>query len=257
MLQFAYSLFLKLIYPTSLCMILLIASVILRRWKRTSLACLLTGLGILLIGGNGWLIGALTRDLEWRYLPPNPVPQADAILVLSGGIHPPLYPRPTIELGEAGDRLIYGAQLFKEGKAPRIVCTGGAWTTYRPVSEVMQEFLCSMGVPKESIMIETASGNTREHARNLYPMLREKEMNRILLVTSAMHMPRSMGVFQKLCPGIEFIPAPTDFRVTEPIPRPWYYRLYGFIPTPKHLLDFSEVAHEYLGMVYYRLRGWI
>jgi len=72
-----------------------------------------------------------------------------------------------------------------------------------------------------------------------------------------MHMPRSIGTFRRLCPGIEFIPAPTDFQVVEEIHKPWYHQLTAVIPTPRHLLDFSEVMHEYLGMAYYKARGWM
>ena len=121
----------------------------------------------------------------------------------------------------------------------------------------MAELLEMIGIPKEAILLETQSGNTREHARNLHSLFQEKKFQRVLLVTSAMHMPRSMGVFRQLCPGIEFIPAPTDFRVTERIPAPWYRQLTNLIPTPSNLALFSELMHEYLGLAYYRLRGWL
>jgi uncharacterized SAM-binding protein YcdF (DUF218 family) len=121
----------------------------------------------------------------------------------------------------------------------------------------MAELLRSLGVPSEKIIVETNARNTHEHATILYPLLKEQRFRHVLLVTSAMHMPRSMGVFKRLCPGIEFIPAPTDFRAPERIPAPWYRTLKGFIPTPQNLLNFSEVMHEYLGIAYYKLRGWL
>ena len=102
-----------------------------------------------------------------------------------------------------------------------------------------------------------ASSDTYQHSINLKTIFQERKIQRVLLVTSAMHMPRSLGVFRKQCPGIEFIPAPTDFRSTERIPMPWYRHLVALIPTPRNLLSFSEVIHEYLGMVYYKMRGWM
>ena len=114
-----------------------------------------------------------------------------------------------------------------------------------------------LGVPKDVIVKETEAANTREHARNLYPMLQERGFRRVLLVTSAIHMPRSVGVFHKLCPEIEFIPAPTGFRVVEGPPKPWYQMLPSLLPTPRSLLNFCEVEHEYVGMAYYKLRGWM
>jgi uncharacterized SAM-binding protein YcdF (DUF218 family) len=259
--SFLYSILLKLLYPTSLCLVLLLAAAAFRKHERLRRLCFWTAVAVLLVCGNGWLVRGLTKHLEWQYLPPNPVPQADCILVLSGGIMPRIPPRPTIEVAEAGDRLLYGAYLYRQRKAPRIICTGNVATggiSLRPASENMAEFLDLLGVPKEAIILESESENTREHARNLQPMFQEKGFKRVLLVTSAMHMPRAFGVFQKQCPGIEFIPAPTDFHATEKqIPTPWYRELVAIIPTPKHLLDFSEVMHEYLGSFYYRLRGWM
>jgi uncharacterized SAM-binding protein YcdF (DUF218 family) len=72
-----------------------------------------------------------------------------------------------------------------------------------------------------------------------------------------MHMPRSVGVFRHLCHGIEFIPAPTDFRITEEISQPWYRHLVALVPTPANLTQFSETMHEYVGMAWYRMRGWM
>lgn len=204
--------------------------------------------------------GGATKRLEWKYLPLDPVPQADCILVLSGGIDSQIWPRPTIEVGEAGDRILYGAYLYRNGKAPLVVCAGGVATggiRPRSYAEDMAELLQMLNVPQKAIIEETKSGNTHEHARNLQPVFQQRGFKRILLVTSALHMPRSIGVFRRLCPGLEFIPAPTDFRITERIPIPWYRHLVAVIPTPKHLLDFSEVMHEYLGIAYYKARGWM
>jgi hypothetical protein len=66
-----------------------------------------------------------------------------------------------------------------------------------------------------------------------------------------------MGVFRRSCPAVEYVPAPTDFRVTEGPPVPWYRRVVDVLPTPFSLATFTDVSHEYLGMAYYRLRGWM
>jgi uncharacterized SAM-binding protein YcdF (DUF218 family) len=258
--SFLYSILLKLLYPTSLCLLLLAAAVIFRKHKVACRVCFSVAVAVLLVCGNGWLVDALTKHLEWQYLPPNPVPQADCILILSGGTVSRIPPRPTIEITEAGNRVLYGAYLYRQGKAPRVICTGGladAATGHRAYADDMADLLEMVGVPQDAIIKETKARDTHEHARNVYPMLQERGIKRVLLVTSAMHMPRSLSTFHRLCTGIEVIPAPTDFRVTERIPAPWYHRIGGAIPTPRHLLDFSEVMHEYTGMAYYRLRGWM
>ena len=120
----------------------------------------------------------------------------------------------------------------------------------------MAEFLERLGVPKQSMVLETKAENTHDHGVYLQPVLRDRGLKRILLVTSAMHMPRALGVFVRSCPGIEFVPAPTDFQMTD-LAVPWYRQLGYLVPTPHNLLGFSEVAHEYLGIAYYKARGWM
>jgi len=256
---FAYSLLLKLLYPTSIALILLAASLVLRG-PRTRRTCQGLALAVLLVCGNGWLVGAITRELEGRFPPPDPVPTADAILVLSGGVFGKTPPRPSIEIGDAGDRLLYGASLFKQGRAPQIFCTGNVATggiAPRPASEDMAELLTILGIPSSAIVTEVRSENTHDHAVELCPMLQSRGIDRVLLVTSAMHMPRAMGVFARGCPAISFIAAPTDFRVPYQVPTAWYRRATELLPTPRSLLDFSDAAHEYLGIAYYTLRGWM
>jgi len=126
-------------------------------------------MAVLLVCGHGWLVGGLARHLEWRYLPPNPVPQADCILVLSGGIMGRIPHRPAVEIAEAGDRVLYGAHLYRQGKAPRIICAGNVATAglgVRPAAEDMAELLEEFGIPKDSIVTETHSEDTHQHARN-------------------------------------------------------------------------------------------
>jgi len=147
--------------------------------------------------------------------------------------------------------------LYRLGKAPWVLCTNGAGIQ-RPGSEDMAELLEMIGVPREAILKESKALDTHQHALYLQSYFKERAFNRILLVTSAMHMPRSLGVFHRLCPGIQFIPAPTDFRVTDPlpIPTPWYTRLATLVPTAANLVNFSTAMHEYVGLLYYKLRGW-
>jgi uncharacterized SAM-binding protein YcdF (DUF218 family) len=255
-----YSILLKLLYPTSLCLVLLGFAALFRKRRLVCRICFSLAVAVLLVCGNGWLVGALSKNLEWRNLPPNPVPEADCIVVLSGGVLGHLPPRPTLELAQEGNRILYGAFLFREHKAPYIICTGNVATggiAPRPAADDMSDFLQTLGVVEDVVITETRSENTHEHAQNLYPMFKDHSFKRILLVTSARHMPRALGVFRRGCPGIEFIPTPTDFRTIERAPAPWYRELTSLVPTPSTLLGFSEVMHEYLGIAYYKLRGWI
>src|SRR5437867_8469141 len=180
--ELLYHLFLKLIEPTALCVMLLVGAAAFRKRTVLSRVCFWLPVAILLVCGNGWVSGGMIRHLERRYLAPEAIPQADCILVLSGGTLSRVPPRPTIELDEAGDRVLYAAHLYRQGKAPFIVCTGG--TGARPAAEDMADFLEGLGVPKGAIMKETKARNTREHAKNLLSVLNERGFKRVLLVTS-------------------------------------------------------------------------
>jgi uncharacterized SAM-binding protein YcdF (DUF218 family) len=261
MLNYFYGLLVKLLYPTSMSILLLLAAAVLWRFKCAKLARLSywLALAVLLICGNGWVVRYSTRHLERQYLAPDPLPTADCILVLGGGIWPKIPPRSTVEVAEAGDRVVYAAYLFRNGKAPRILCTSGTvppGATGRPEASFMSELLENLGVPQRAILQETASKNTRDHGKNLFPLLQEQGSKRVLLVTSALHMPRSVAVFRRSCPGITFIPAPTDFRVVD-AQLPWYMEILNLLPTPGRYEQFSETMHEYLGIAWYKIRGWI
>lgn len=254
--MFIYHLFLKCCEPISLCVILLVAAACLRKRKVLARVCFWAPVALLMICGNGWFTGGLIRRLERQYPARTPVPPADCILILGGGTESPIPPRPTVEVDDAGDRVLYGAHLYRLRKAPWVLCTNGAGQ-WRPGVEDMAELLEMIGVPKDAIIKEAKALDTHQHAVYLRPLFQERGFKRILLVTSAAHMPRSMGVFKRLCPGLEFIPAPTDFRVPNALPTPWYRHLAGLVPSAGSLVGFSNAMHEYMGMVYYKLRGWM
>jgi len=124
----------------------------------------------------------------------------------------------------------------------------------------MAEVLFLTGVPREDVWLQGRSQNTYEDALYCAELLSEKGVQRVLLVTSAMHMPRSVALFEKQ--GIEVVPAPTDFKVTEAI---WADLTGGtpqeiiisFIPNVSNLSLTSAALKEYLGFWVYRLRGWV
>jgi uncharacterized SAM-binding protein YcdF (DUF218 family) len=255
-----YNLLLPCFYPASLVFILLVVGLFLRKRPGWMAKCLSAAVAILLVFGNWYVKTWMVTSLEWQYLPTNSLPQADAIVLLSGGIEPLEWPRTTIEFGDSGDRLFYAGYLFKQGKAPFILCTGGIVPgSPRPTTHAndMGSLLQIIGVPSEAVMLEPKSRNTHENAFNSLPLLKEKKVKKILLVTSAMHMPRSMGVFRKLYADIEVVPAPTDFHATKGQTPPFLTQVGKLIPTAGNLNRVSEVLHEYIGIVYYKCRGWM
>jgi len=251
----------KLASPIGLVFILLILAVVLRRRKGLGTTVLLSAFIVFTMAGNGWFVHWAVRSLERRHLTPEPLPNADVILLLSGGLGAKDYPRATLEVGEAGDRLLYAAHLYREHKAPVILCTGGivpGSTRQTAISDDMRLFLALLQIPDRAILVEDKSRNTREHAENCRAILEQRGAARVLLVTSALHMPRGLGVFRKYCPELQFIPAPTDFLSVDPVkPPPWWKEISKVIPTAANLATGSAVWHEYVGLLYYRIRGWV
>ena len=230
-----------------------------QRWAMTSAAI---ALFILLASSNAWVATELVKSLEWRYLPPVPVPEADAIVVLGGSTRPADYPRPWVDVLESGDRVLYGAQLYKAGKAPKLIFSGGRidWRGGGPPeSDDMAQIAMAMGVPRRDIIEEPSSLNTYQNAVNTQVILKQEKIERILLVTSAMHMPRSLAIFKKL--GINAIAAPTDFLVSKraltEVIGTRKALLLSLLPNASNLNNVSRAMKEYIGLVVYKLRGWL
>ncbi|MGB3404089.1 MAG: YdcF family protein [Microcoleaceae cyanobacterium] len=252
------------VYPLGLsCILLFLAAITLwfsRRWSTIliSLAFL-----ILLISSNSWVSQALVKSLEWQNLPPSELPQSAAIVVLGGGTKPPIPPRPWVDLSEAGDRILHGSLLYRQQKAPWLILSGGRirWKDGGPSeSEDMAEIAKTLGVPEMAILQDPTSLNTYENAVNVRKILEEKQITgKVLLVTSAFHMPRSLLVFKRQ--GIDVIAAPTDFIVSEYDTKYAAVGIEAFllnlIPDAGHLQQFTIAMKEYIGMVVYRLKGWI
>lgn len=112
------------VYPLGLACVLLILALI--RSSTRVKSFLISGALILLwLGGNRWVAYSLARSLEWRYLPPKDIPQAEAIVVLGGGTEAPSYPRLFVEVNGAGDRVLFAARFINKEKHP-ISCSAAA-----------------------------------------------------------------------------------------------------------------------------------
>ena len=247
------------VYPLGLACVLLVFALGLS-WKRSAWVPLPIALAllVLLIGSNDSINNALVRSLEWQHLPSD-IPPAEAIVVLGGGIKSASAPRPMVDVSEQGDRVLYAAKLYQDKKAPLIITAGGRipWLgSDKPESADMATLLEMMGVPQQAIIEEPDSLNTHENAVNVKAILEARGIERVLLVTSALHMPRSLLIFKRQ--GIEAIPAPTDFLITEGSQADSPQEiLLDFLPDAGRLDSTTKALKEYIGTVIYRLRGWI
>lgn len=259
---FLSKLFPLFIFPLGLIALLLILALAWRRGRRVAIALALI---VLWVGSSRYVAYALLRSLETQYLPPAATPRADAIVVLGGGTRGSDPPRPMTEVNEAGDRLLYGARLYHDGAAEIILVTGGSieWLTPEgigPEANDMSAIMSLLGVPPEAVWLEARSRNTYENALYSREMLAEAGMDEIILVTSAMHMPRSVPLFE--AQGLRVIPAPTDFLVSD---AEWQHLWRGgptatiinLMPNVEYLTYTTRALKEYIGLVVYSMRGWM
>ncbi|MEL6490735.1 MAG: YdcF family protein [Cyanobacteria bacterium J06621_3] len=249
------------VYPVGISSVLMALGLV-WIWKHPKRAtwAIALALFILFFSSNPAVSDKLVRTLEQQYLPPNPIPTADAIVVLGGATAPQIEPRPWVEVLESGDRILYGARLYNQKKAPKLILSGGriSWRGGSGNSEAddMKQIATAMNVPAADIVLEGTSLNTRQNAVNVQKILEAESIDSVLLVTSAIHMPRSIAIFRKL--GINAIPAPTDF--LSPVENETLTlegRILALLPEAQSTQEFTRALKEYVGFVIYRLRGWV
>lgn len=251
------------VYPLGLsCLLLLVALGFGYKRSRWTFLPILLAFIILMTASNVRFSNSIVTSLERQYLPQENTPKAEAIVVLGGATRNDEFPRIMPDMSDRGDRLLYAVKLYKDGAAPWILLTGGRIQWYGGESseaESMAAIMEIMGVPREAILLESRSLNTYENAVYTKEILERRNIDKILLVTSAIHMPRSLAIFKKQ--GINAIPAPTDFLVSDRnlIESKFSLesRILSFFPNPESLDRTTQALKEYLGTFIYQLRGWL
>lgn len=170
------------------------------------------------------------------------VAQAQAIVVLGGGMTPPSRSQPYGDLSRASDRVWHAARLQKAGKAPLVLLSGGSDPTVSIVAEAeaMRSFIVDLGVPDSALILEMESRNTRGNAKYSAKLLRERHISHIILVTSAMHMTRVLAEFR--AEGLDVVPVATDHTFATPLGT-----LRAWLPAAEALDDSGRAFKEIVG----------
>ncbi|MEN8217949.1 MAG: YdcF family protein [Pseudomonadota bacterium] len=248
----------QLIYPVSLTIWLAIFAGLFawRGHKRLAGIALFLSVALLWVSSMRVTADYLSISLERKYLPV-PIessPVADAVVVLGGGVATAEPPRLAPDLDNASDRVLHAARLYRAEKAPVVIVSGGviAWQgATMPEAIAMKTILQEWGVPATALIMETNSLNTYQNAVETKRILEKQGLNRVLLVTSASHMPRALATFRSA--GINAIPSPTDFEAIDRKQR----TILDWLPEAKALGQTTSVIKEYMGIAVYRWRGWI
>ena len=197
----------------------------------------------------------LLRPLEQAHPPVQSIDigsvEANAIVVLSGGT----VTRSPEEEGRASPaaetlkrlsfayrlHLASGLPIITSGGTPLSASGSGAEVA---AGEAMGRYIVALGADPEAVYTEEASRNTFENAALI---AEQYDHQRVILVTSAYHMPRSVWVFQQI--GFQVLPAPTDYKIDAD-----GYNLWSFFPSMGSFHDSYRALHEYVGIVYYLWR---
>jgi uncharacterized SAM-binding protein YcdF (DUF218 family) len=238
--------------PSNLMMLIGLIGATLLFTRRHQLGKGMMAASLLAFAAAGWspLGNWLIAPLENRFPAWQGAGAPDGIIVLGGAISPELSKaRGSLALNEAAERLTAAADLARRYPAAGIVFSGGSGKLGGGVAEaeLVLPLFESFGIARERVTLEGRSRNTAENARFTKQLAQPRPGERWLLLTSAYHMPRAIGVFRRQGFAVEAYPV--DWRTKAgDMASPFGTLSAGLART-------DTAVHEWLGLLAYRLTG--
>ncbi len=236
-----------LFLPFGVVCVLVLLALALKKWWPGLVALAVLWICSLPVTGD-----RLIRFLESRY-PVIPVAEAgpaDAVVVL-GGILGPAHRDGTIpNWSDAVDRFEAGVALMRAGRADRLIFTGAkrSWFMGETTEgEELRKLAVARGVPAEKILVTRFIDNTATEATAIAERMKAGHLQRVILVTSAFHMPRAAYLFRKA--GVECQPFPVDFRADAGRALEWI----DFVPSAGGWAGTETALRELYGCAFYRI----
>ena len=235
--------------PLAVGMELVLLALVVRVWRKWLIAAAFAWLWVASMPITAfWLAYGLEKDYPVMHVEDLPV--VDAVIDLGGGVGGcPEYPY--VDLGDAADRAWHSVRIWRAGKAKVIVPTG----VFPSCSDGV--FLKEVGIPEDALLVEDKARNTEENAKLSDALIEERLGNqedgarrKVIVVTTACHMRRSMLMFSKYAPELECIPAAIDHMALQ-----WRgsgARCNEFLPDIGALHACHWLLHEYLGYYGYK-----
>jgi len=233
-----------LVAPFFILTILTLIGLVLRRlWFGIASLALLWALSLPIVADSLW------RILEQQSVRPlaKAAPAASAIVVLSGMTRMVQGEEGAVRgWADGADRFWAGLELYKAGRAPKLIFTGGQmpWAkSEKTEGQWLRDQALAVGVPEANILVTRPVSNTSQEAQAVSQLLPGQP---VLLVTSAFHMPRAYAIFQAA--GLQVYPFPVDLRVTQRD-----LTILDFVPSAKALDRTSDALREWLGRSFYAM----
>lgn len=259
MFYFFSKLFWLIVAPLHLATLLIVGGVAARVLGRGRLGWALVGLGsaLLLVMCYPPLHAAAVRPLENRFpLPDVESLQPTGIVVLGGAteIGRAARDRSVATLNGAAERMTIAVQLARRFPDATLLFTGNGIAA-KPddagETEIAARFFREQGIDDRRVLLEERSRNTHDNAVFSAELVQPREGEQWILVTSAYHMPRAVGVFRQV--GWEVLPFPSDYRTASRSERPSAFIYQGLM---YHGTELARIAaHEWIGLLAYRLTG--
>jgi len=227
-------------------LLVVIGAIFRKRWLA------LAGAAILLLSGMPAVGDSLLKILENRFpkLEADSVERADAVIVLSGMLRESRSKRGDPEWGEGVDRFEAGVQLMKAGKAPLLILTGGRmpWSNRTQTEgDELRAAAIARGIAENAIVVTGEVHNTAEEAEAIHQIAMERKLQRLILVTTAWHMPRAEMLFRRA--GVDVVPYPVDYYTRYMESR----TMLDLVPQASGMLNTEIALREFYGLAYYRV----
>jgi uncharacterized SAM-binding protein YcdF (DUF218 family) len=197
-------------------------------------------------------LGLITLYAGYAPFTRNDLPDAKVVVLLGAGSTAVPGRAVDLDLLEpvGAGRVLEAARVYFLLDHPLIISSGGPTEGTAPSARVMRDALIGLGVPAERIRLEERSQTTVDEAMLVAPILRDLGVRSLVLVTSASHMPRAAAVFR--AEGFTVVPAAAwDYSKRQRV------RAVRLWPSVEGWHLSRSLLHEWLGLVYYSLNGWM
>ena len=189
----------------------------------------------------------LIKPLENYYIQPDETElhSAQAIVLLGGGSYGGVkdFDGEGQVTGSAANRLLMALRLHKALYLPIIMSGGQVYSYSASEADVEYRLLKACGVEEKYLIVDSQSRNTAENAKYTKQICAQRNFDKVILVTSAFHMPRSVMLFER--EGVDVIPYPTDYQTNKDT----VLDAFAFVPSIGNLYNTTVAMKEYMGIM--------